>query len=142
MLGDGSIYHPQRRSDLRVIFAAGPSRPGNGQTSQRRLAAVVRRICRVRACFVKTFLAPCLQQVAFEFLFGVLPPLPERLQLFSGQDFVMVTVSGAVGITPCPAAPCVTGAVRIHTGIVSYRTAAGTAIIPDTGMCHDCSGFR
>lgn len=73
---------------------------------------------------MKTFLTPCLQLVAFEFLFGVLPPLPERLQLLSGQDFVMVTMSLAVGITPDRVAPCFTGAVLVHSGIVSYRTAA------------------
>lgn len=71
---------------------------------RRQLRALVRRVCRVRVCFVKTFLAPCLRLVAFEFLFGVLPPLPERLQLYSGQDFVMVAVSGTVG-TPDRAAP-------------------------------------
>ena len=95
----------------------------------------------VRAWSVKAFLAPRFQLVTFEFLFGVLPPLPERLQLFSAQDFVMVAVSGALGVTPGRTSSCLSGAVLIHAGIVSYRTAAGTALIPDTGvLCLDCSG--
>lgn len=56
---------------------------------------------------------------AFKFLFSVLAPLPHSLQLFSGQDLLMVTVSG-VGVTAGGTARRA-GVVLIHAGIVSCR---------------------